>query len=234
MKVSACFAVGFVTLLSAGTAALAQSSATGIPNAVQGFSTNRDKPIQINATTLEVRDKDKKATFSGAVQVVQGDTTLKCKVLDVYYEADAKGGAKAGTPGPGGQQAIKRLEAKGGVLVVQRDQTATGDSGVFDMPSNTLTLFGNVTITQGQNVVRGDRLVVDLTTGVSRVESGKTGEGGVRALFQPSTAKDGAKDAAKDSAKDSARDNAKDADARGSKDAARPVSRAPQAPLKLN
>ena len=40
-------------------------------------------------------------------------------------------------------------------------------------------------MTQGQNVLRGESLVVDLTSGVSRVESGKNGQGRVQGLFQP-------------------------------------------------
>jgi len=35
--------------------------------------------------TLEVRDKDKTATFSGNVRVTQGDTGLRCKLLQVFY-----------------------------------------------------------------------------------------------------------------------------------------------------
>ena len=56
--------------------ARAQSSVQGVPNAMQGFSQNRDQPIQIEAASLEVRDKKKEATFSGNVKVVQGDTTM--------------------------------------------------------------------------------------------------------------------------------------------------------------
>ena len=41
------------------------------------------------------------------------------------------------------------------------------------MKANTVTLSGNVVVSQGQNVMRGDRLVVDLTTGVSTVDAGK-------------------------------------------------------------
>jgi lipopolysaccharide export system protein LptA len=92
---------------------------------------------------------------------------------------------QAATPGPGGNQKIKRLEARGGVVVTQKDQTATGDQGIFDMRTNTVTLSGGVVMTQGQNVLRGDRLAVDLTSGVSRVESGKNGQGRVEGLFQP-------------------------------------------------
>ena len=72
-------------------------------------------------------------------------------------------------------QQIRRVEAKGDVFVIQKDQTATGESGVFDMQANTVTLLGNVVISQGQNVVKGDRLTVDITSGTSRVECGKSG-----------------------------------------------------------
>jgi lipopolysaccharide export system protein LptA len=169
-------------------AALAQpgnSSSKGVPNALQGFSQNRGQPVQIEAAALEVRDKDKIATFSGNVKVVQGDTIMRCKSLVVFYEGGGQGGAgamKAATPGPGGSSSISRLEARGGVTVNQKDQTATGDSGLFDMKANTVTLQGNVLVSQGQNVLRGERLVVDLTTGVSRVDSGKS-TGPVRMLI---------------------------------------------------
>lgn len=167
--------------------ALAQATSTGVPNALQGFSQNRDKPVQIDAATLEVRDKDKVATFSGDVKVKQGDVMLRCKSLLVYYDQDGSpNNLKTAQPGPGGQQQIRKLEAKGSVVVTQKDQTATGELATFEMRTNTVTLAGNVLVTQGQNVLRGDRLVVDLTSGVSRVESGKAGQGGrVQGLFLP-------------------------------------------------
>jgi lipopolysaccharide export system protein LptA len=74
------------------------------------------------------------------------------------------------------------------VVILQKDQTATGELGTFDMKANTVTLSGGVTMTQGQNVLRGDRLIVDLTSGVSRVESGKNGQGRVQGLFLPGSA----------------------------------------------
>ena len=174
-------------LLAIAGAPLHAQPSKGPPNALQGFSQNHDQPVHIEAATLEVRDKDKVATFSGDVKVKQGDTGLRCKSLVVFYEGnDADGKTlQAASPGPGGQQRIKRLEARGGVVVTQKEQTATGESGIFDMKTNTVTLNGNVVMTQGQNVLRGDRLVVDLTSGVSRVESGKNGQGRVQGLFQP-------------------------------------------------
>ena len=121
------------------------ATASGPPNALQGFSQNRDKPIKISSASLEVRDKDKVATFSGDVHLVQGDTTLRSKTLVVFYDDEsapkpAKPPPIAGAPDAPISQQIRRVEAKGGVLVTQKDQTATGESGVFDMQANTVTL----------------------------------------------------------------------------------------------
>lgn len=201
----------FARVIAAGVFALVSGvalaqPAKGPPNALQGFSQNRDEPVHIEAATLEVRDKDKVATFSGDVRVKQGDTGLRCTTLVVFYEQEndkAKAGANgkpnakpsakapektmtAATPGPNGEQRIKRLEARGNVVVTQKEQTATGELGVFDMKTNTVTLTGNVVMTQGQNVLKGNRLVVDLTSGVSQVDS-KNGQGRVQGLFLPSS-----------------------------------------------
>jgi len=169
-------------------ASCAQGTMQGVPNAMQGFSQNRDQPIQIEAASLEIRDKKKEATFSGNVKVVQGDTTMTSKSLVVFYDSDdapaaspgTKGGAKekakvasmqSATPGPTGSSKIRRLEARGSVKVTQKDQVVTGETAVFDTKTNQISMVGGVVLTQCKNVLRGDRLFVDMTTGVSRVES---------------------------------------------------------------
>jgi lipopolysaccharide export system protein LptA len=197
--VIACAAFAFAPQV-AGKAA-AQSAVSGVPNAMQGFSQNRDQPIQIESVSLEMRDKKKEATFTGNVKVIQGDTTMTSKVLVVYYESSnqnaqpatpapvpAKAATKSGqsapmqsaAPGPGGASSIKRLEAKGDVIVTQKDQVVTGETAVFDTKTNLITMMGGVVLTQGKNVLKGDRLLVDMTTGVSRVESDS---GRVQGLF---------------------------------------------------
>jgi lipopolysaccharide export system protein LptA len=202
--------------VAAASAAAAQSTVQGVPNAMQGFSQNRDQPIQIEAASLVMVDKKKEATFTGDVKVVQGDTTMKSKILVVFYDSagsasptgsapagsaqpnraaaapadsapspatGAKAPIKSATPGPGGSSSIRRLEAKGNVVVTQKDQVVTGETAVFDTKTNLITMLGGVILTQGKNVLRGDRLVVDMTTGVSRVESDS---GRVQGLFQSS------------------------------------------------
>ena len=55
-------------------------------------------------------------------------------------------------------------------MVTQKDQVVTGDNAIFDTKTNLITMTGGVVLTQCKNVLRGDRLLVDMTTGVSRVE----------------------------------------------------------------
>ncbi|MGB8399271.1 LptA/OstA family protein, partial [Bradyrhizobium sp.] len=91
---------------------------------------------------------------------------------------------QSATPGPGGSSSIKRLEAKGNVVVTQKDQVVTGETAIFDTKANLITMLGGVVLTQCKNVLRGDRLLVDMTTGVSRVESDS---GKVQGLFNQSS-----------------------------------------------
>jgi lipopolysaccharide export system protein LptA len=183
---SCALGVGAILLASGLAFAVhAQGSMSGVPNAMQGFTQNRDQPIQIEATRLEVRDKKQQATFMGNVKVVQGDTTMTSKTLDVFYENKDQGTTPApaskaaaksapmqqAAPGPTGSSSIKRLEAKGNVVVTQKDQVVTGETAVFDTKANLITMLGGVVLTQCKNVLRGDRLLVDMTTGVSRVEA---------------------------------------------------------------
>jgi lipopolysaccharide export system protein LptA len=203
-----------LALLASGLAAAQAPRPAAAPAApVQGLlqgGQDKDQPVQIEAASLEVRDKNKMATFSGDVQVVQGDTTMKCQKLVVFYGQEvgiAQAGAQAGAqppdakppdakpaatsvmPGPKGAQNIRRIEARGGVTVITKDQNASGDLGVYDLVAKTITLTGNVVVSQGQNVIHGERVIVDTVTGNARVESSNQGGGTtpsrVRALIQP-------------------------------------------------
>ncbi len=145
-------------------------------------NTNSKEPIKIDADRLDVFDKDKRAVFNGNVIAVQGETTIRCTTMTVFYEQSA---VKGGTPsapsgGADGGGAIKKIDCVGTVTVVQKDQVATGNNANFDKISNIVTITGNAALSQGQNVTRGEKLVYNLTTGVANVEGGR-----VRALFVP-------------------------------------------------
>jgi lipopolysaccharide export system protein LptA len=172
--------------------ATAGAGAQGPPTGFEGFSRNKGQPVKIQAASLEVRDKEKIATFSGDVHVTQGDTLIRCQTLVVYYDTDDVTGARPAQAGAAGQQQIRKMEALGGVVVNQKDQNASGERADFDMKSNTLVLSGNVVVTKGQDVLRGPKLVVNMTDGVSRMEGGRVdaliNSGGAAKAKAPPTA----------------------------------------------
>jgi lipopolysaccharide export system protein LptA len=186
------------------TQGMAQTTRSAPPGGVQSLVSggqNQDLPVQIDAATLEVRDKNKMATFSGNVHVVQGDTTMKCQTLVVFYGQEvgiAQNGNEPKAPAAGmpkNAQNIRKIEARGGVTVITKDQNASGDLGVYDLQSKTITLTGNVVVSQGQNVIHGERVVVDTVTGNARVESSESASTGrpgrVQAVIQPNKSQNG-------------------------------------------
>jgi lipopolysaccharide export system protein LptA len=110
-----------------------------------------------------------------------------------------------------GSNDITQLDAKGNVFVTmkpkdetQKLQQAKGDWATFDVKKQLITMGGDVVLWQGDNVIRGSKLVVDLTTSISRFENpGKAGgTGRMQATFTPPP---------KDN-KDSNKDNTKEKD----------------------
>jgi lipopolysaccharide export system protein LptA len=202
LAVTVALLVPGIAAAQAPRTAAAPAPGSPVQSMIQGGG--QDQPVQIEAASLEVRDKNKMATFAGNVQVVQGDTTMKCQKLVVFYgqevgiapsAAAAPDAKSAGPTMPKSAQNIRRIEARGGVTVVTKDQNASGDLGVYDLVSKTITLTGNVVVSQGQNVIHGERVVVDTVTGNARVESSNQGGGTapsrVRALIQPNQGPNG-------------------------------------------
>jgi lipopolysaccharide export system protein LptA len=174
-----------LTLAAVAMAALperarAQSS---MSDAFKGFGSNTRDPIQIEADSLEVRDKDAFALFSGNVQVRQKDTTLKTARLRVYYEGKATEGSVAAG------QKIRRFEAEGRIVIAQGEQSVSGESGWFDMRSDQALLSGGVVLTQGKNIARGEKLTIDLKTGQYRLDAAGGGKGRVQIILEPSSGK---------------------------------------------
>jgi len=82
----------------------------------------------------------------------------------------AKPGAAPGLPGAGDESSrISRIDAQGNVIVSTTTDIGRGDYGVYNADTGLVTLLGNVTITRGDNAIRGQYAVVDLNNNVSRM-----------------------------------------------------------------
>ena len=159
--------LGVVSVLTASSVA---QDAKGKPS---GLSKNSKDPINIEADGLEVFDKDGKAVYSGNVIVTQGETVMKAKKMVIFYIRSDEG-QSAPAEGDAGA-AIKRVEAEGDVIILEKDQIATGDKGIYEAATDIMTMTGNVTLSKGQNVTKGQKLVYNLGTGVATVDAGGTG-----------------------------------------------------------
>ena len=155
-----------------------QAAAQSFGGAFEGMS-NSKEPIQIEADRLEVVDGQGTALFEGNVAVVQGTTLLKTSRLKVYYSREAQSDA------PGGN--IRKIEASGKVAVRSGDQMASADTAVVDMQAQRATLSGNVVVSQGESVLEGCKLQINLATNAANLTPCANAAGGrVRGVFTPS------------------------------------------------
>ena len=151
--------------------------------------TSSKEPISIDADKLVYFDKEHKAIYTGNVVVIQGDTKMTCTVMTVYLDHGPTQGSgqqpadqQAGPAGSG----VKRLEATGPVTVVSKTQVATGDSGSYDKAEDKVWLIGHVTLSDGQNVTKGDKLTYDLKSGQATIDTNAK-SGRVHGQFVPNS-----------------------------------------------
>ncbi|MDE0391522.1 MAG: lipopolysaccharide transport periplasmic protein LptA [Rhodospirillales bacterium] len=130
--------------------------------------------IEITADTLEVRQSENIAIFEGSVNAIQGDLVLNADMLTVHYQ-EAGGGQ--------GNLGVSRIDAEGNVVVTSPGETAQGQNGVYDVEQGRIDLAGGVVLHQGNNIVEGETLTMNLETGVSRVSG--AGSTRVHGLFVP-------------------------------------------------
>ncbi len=160
--------------LLAGGAAHAQSLGPG-----------SDGPMDITADELEVQNKACVSVWKGKAEALQGQARLRADVIRAFMQP--RPGAATGTGACGD---LIRIEAEGSVYyVTSKDQRVRGDAGVYEAGSETVTLTGDVVAVQGQNVLRGTRMVFNTKSGEGRMLGNSTGvnaKSRPRGVFYPS------------------------------------------------
>jgi lipopolysaccharide export system protein LptA len=159
-------------------------AAAGAAQAQQSFlpGGNSHAPVNINADKLDYFDKEQKLVYSGNVVARQGEASLRSATLTIYMNGNPAKSHGEAAPAATGNDQVRRMEARGSVTIVQKDQVGTGDEGLYDRAENKVYLIGNVTLSQGSNVVKGAKgakLVYDLSTGQAHII------GGVTSIFTP-------------------------------------------------
>lgn len=153
MKLKKFLAIGAAILAVAGPV-LAQDNPFG------GFKHDSSEPIEITADSLEVRQAESIAIFSGSVVAGQGTLRMTADQMRVAFDPDQE------NPETG---AITNVKASGNVFLTNGAETAQGAEAEYDVSSGLVTMSTDVVLTQGENAVSGQTLRIDLNTGVARM-----------------------------------------------------------------
>jgi lipopolysaccharide export system protein LptA len=129
-------------------------------------------PIEVSADRSDADQNTDTLIYSGNVVVRQGDVRLRANTVRIL----AAGGKRPNQ--------VDRIYASGHVVVDAPSGTATGDNGVYDVRPRIITLTGRVVLTRNQDVMRGDKLIVDLISGVAKLGGEQQG-GRIQGMFTP-------------------------------------------------
>jgi lipopolysaccharide export system protein LptA len=143
-------------------------------------------PVSIDAARLEYFDKEQKLVYSGGVVAKQGDSVMRAAALTIFMNSGAMQGGGASVAG---ENQVKRMEAAGPVTIISKDQVGMGDRAVYDKDGDKVLLIGNVSLSQGGNIIKGkadSRLIYDLKTSQAIIE----GAGGINSLMTPGSGED--------------------------------------------
>ncbi len=139
------------------------------------FKTDPNSTIDVAATRLDVDEIKRQATFKGDVLVTQGQFTIRTAIIHANYSGSsnlATGNNAANKASSQSRQPVQLTSIYAPEFIeVETDQGqyASGKSGEFDSKRNEIHLIGDVVLKQGRQLVQGDRLIVNLTSGLSRV-----------------------------------------------------------------
>ncbi|HYH70351.1 MAG TPA: LptA/OstA family protein [Methyloceanibacter sp.] len=159
---------------------------SGSVKAVQGTTTLRARELDVHYVG-GAEDLTAKKDGARAASPASNPAPAPAPAVKPAAPAPQAGASAAGKSDDPGSK-ITKIEARGDVIInSEDDQTTTSEWALYDVPAQMVTVGGNVVLTQGQNVLKGDRLIIDLKTGESRFEN--TGEvtpgKRIRALFMP-------------------------------------------------
>lgn len=176
---------------SASAACLMAALASANSAAAQ-IDTKSKSPIDITANEAEVTNAKCFTVWRGSAEAVQGQARLRADTITVFAEVKGVGADGQATCG-----AAQRIVADGNVYYVTAQQNARGDHAVYSEADDQIVITGDVIVVQGDDVARGDKLTLNISTRAATMESNVTGAGKpgrVRGVFYPK--QDDAKSAA--------------------------------------
>ncbi|MEJ6404908.1 lipopolysaccharide transport periplasmic protein LptA [Yoonia sp. 2307UL14-13] len=129
-----------------------------------GITVDQSAAVEVSADNLAVDQDTGTAVFTGNVVIGQGDLRVSAASVEVVY-AEESGD-------------IDRLVAKGGVTFVTETEAAEAQNADYNLADGTLTLMGDVLLTQGPSAISAEKMVINIADGTAVME------GRVRTVLQ--------------------------------------------------
>ena len=146
----------------------------------------KDAPIEVVSDKMSAYQEKNVVIFSGNAVATQGDVQLKTDLLSIYYKKSQTQKEKPGIPVMQETGALEKIEAKGNVIVTQKDMSATGSEAVYYQDTSRVVMTGNPVLKQGKNLVKGCKITVYLDQNRGEVERCATENSGrVTAIIHP-------------------------------------------------
>lgn len=152
------------------------SIAAGDPLSVPAMGS---EPMAISSGRMTVKNLDHRVVFDDNVTITKGDMDLSADRVEIYLSgtADASAGkqAFAAEAGPNvlAEENIERIEAMGGVKVVQGKKTATADRAVYYRAQETIVLTGHPETREEGVRIQGSKITILLKEQRSIVEQSR-------------------------------------------------------------
>lgn len=153
-------------------AALVLSLAPAVP--VVAAPAGDTPPLQVTSRKLTLDGGKNLAVFSGDVEVIREDVTIRCDELRVNYRSvPGEGKGAQASPLPQGMGEVERIVASGNVIILKGSKRLTGDEAVYTAREEKMVVTGNAVMEEGNNVIRGNRVVFFLDRNMGTVEGSK-------------------------------------------------------------
>ncbi len=132
---------------------------------------NSKEPIEIVSDRMDAYNEKKMVIFSGNAVAIQGDREIKSDRLIIYYKKQAGKKDKTGVKAVEGTGDLEKIEAKGHVIVTQKERVATGEEAVYYQDSGQIIMTGNPVLRDGKNTIKGEKVIVFVNEDRGVVES---------------------------------------------------------------
>ena len=114
--------------------------------------------IEIVADILEWNKEKGQAIATGNASAKNSETIILADKIIAIIDPNSN------------NQEIKEILANGNVKFTRDQEVATGQEAIYNLYEDIVTLKGKVTLKKEENIIKGEKLVIDFNTGLSKME----------------------------------------------------------------